>query len=154
MLDRAAADRMLVEAYHFPFPASGHIARNGKGYELVATSGGRCSPQRHSRRRENASGHVVPATGIATIAHANRLEAPMAASSFRLYTLIVASAFALAVAMPAFAVDSPSPMADKPKAEKPAANTDTAKKKKKAAPRRRTRNPSASSSTATRPRMR
>jgi glyoxylase-like metal-dependent hydrolase (beta-lactamase superfamily II) len=35
MLDRAAADRMLVEAYHFPFPASGHIVRNGRGYELV-----------------------------------------------------------------------------------------------------------------------
>ena len=35
MLDRAAADRMLVEAYHFPFPATGHIARSGKGYELV-----------------------------------------------------------------------------------------------------------------------
>jgi glyoxylase-like metal-dependent hydrolase (beta-lactamase superfamily II) len=35
MLDRASADRMLVEAYHFPFPATGHIARNGKGYELV-----------------------------------------------------------------------------------------------------------------------
>jgi glyoxylase-like metal-dependent hydrolase (beta-lactamase superfamily II) len=35
MLDRAAADRMLVEAYHFPFPASGHIIRSGSGYELV-----------------------------------------------------------------------------------------------------------------------
>ena len=35
MLDRAAADRMLVEAYHFPFPASGHIARVGAGYEFV-----------------------------------------------------------------------------------------------------------------------
>jgi glyoxylase-like metal-dependent hydrolase (beta-lactamase superfamily II) len=35
MLDRAAADRMLVEAYHFPFPACGHIVRSGKGYELV-----------------------------------------------------------------------------------------------------------------------
>jgi glyoxylase-like metal-dependent hydrolase (beta-lactamase superfamily II) len=35
MLDRAASDRMLVEAYHFPFPACGHIARNGKSYELV-----------------------------------------------------------------------------------------------------------------------
>jgi glyoxylase-like metal-dependent hydrolase (beta-lactamase superfamily II) len=35
MLDRAAADRMLVEAYHFPFPASGHIVRRGSGYELV-----------------------------------------------------------------------------------------------------------------------
>ena len=35
MLDRAAADRMLVEGYHFPFPACGHIVRSGKGYEVV-----------------------------------------------------------------------------------------------------------------------
>jgi glyoxylase-like metal-dependent hydrolase (beta-lactamase superfamily II) len=35
MLDRAASDCMLVEAYHFPFPASGHIVRSGSGYELV-----------------------------------------------------------------------------------------------------------------------
>lgn len=35
MLDRAAADRMLVEAYHFPFPACGHIMRTRTGYELV-----------------------------------------------------------------------------------------------------------------------
>ncbi|MFA6265907.1 MAG: MBL fold metallo-hydrolase [Pseudolabrys sp.] len=35
MLDRAAADRMLVEAYHFPFPACGHMVRAGAGYELV-----------------------------------------------------------------------------------------------------------------------
>jgi len=35
MLDRAAADRMLVEAYHFPFPACGHIVKSGSGYELV-----------------------------------------------------------------------------------------------------------------------
>jgi len=35
MLDRAAADRMLVEAFHFPFPACGHIARTRSGYELV-----------------------------------------------------------------------------------------------------------------------
>jgi len=35
MLDRAAADRMLVEAYHFPFPACGHITKTGGGYELV-----------------------------------------------------------------------------------------------------------------------
>lgn len=35
MLDQAAADRMLVEAYHFPFPACGHIARTATGYELV-----------------------------------------------------------------------------------------------------------------------
>jgi glyoxylase-like metal-dependent hydrolase (beta-lactamase superfamily II) len=35
LLDRAAADRMLVHGYHFPFPASGYIARSGNGYEVV-----------------------------------------------------------------------------------------------------------------------
>jgi glyoxylase-like metal-dependent hydrolase (beta-lactamase superfamily II) len=35
LLDRAAADRMLVQGYHFPFPASGYIAKEGKGYEFV-----------------------------------------------------------------------------------------------------------------------
>ncbi len=35
LLDRAAADRMLVQGYHFPFPASGYIARRGTGYDLV-----------------------------------------------------------------------------------------------------------------------
>jgi glyoxylase-like metal-dependent hydrolase (beta-lactamase superfamily II) len=35
MLDQAASDRMFVEAYHFPFPACGHIVRAGSGYELV-----------------------------------------------------------------------------------------------------------------------
>src|SRR4029078_4545003 len=35
MLARAASDRMLVEAYHFPFPACGHIARSGRSYEFV-----------------------------------------------------------------------------------------------------------------------
>jgi hypothetical protein len=35
MLDRAAADRMLVEAFHFPFPACGHMIKTGAGYELV-----------------------------------------------------------------------------------------------------------------------
>jgi glyoxylase-like metal-dependent hydrolase (beta-lactamase superfamily II) len=34
MLDRAASDRMLVEAYHFPFPACGHIIKTKTGYEL------------------------------------------------------------------------------------------------------------------------
>ena len=38
-------------------------------------------------------------------------------TSFRITALIAASAFGLAVAMPAFAVDSPSPTPDKPKAE-------------------------------------
>lgn len=36
MLDRAAADRMLVEAFHFPFPACGHIVKRALGYELVS----------------------------------------------------------------------------------------------------------------------
>jgi glyoxylase-like metal-dependent hydrolase (beta-lactamase superfamily II) len=35
LLDRAAADRMLVQGYHFPFPASGHIVRRGSGFEFV-----------------------------------------------------------------------------------------------------------------------
>jgi glyoxylase-like metal-dependent hydrolase (beta-lactamase superfamily II) len=35
LLDRATADRMLVHGYHFPFPALGHIARRGGGYEFV-----------------------------------------------------------------------------------------------------------------------
>jgi hypothetical protein len=35
MLDRAAADKMLVQGYHFPFPASGHIGKTATGYELV-----------------------------------------------------------------------------------------------------------------------
>jgi len=35
MLDRAAADRMLVEAYHFPFPACGHMIKTATGFELT-----------------------------------------------------------------------------------------------------------------------
>jgi glyoxylase-like metal-dependent hydrolase (beta-lactamase superfamily II) len=35
MLDRAAADKMLVQGYHFPFPASGHIVKTASGYDLV-----------------------------------------------------------------------------------------------------------------------
>jgi glyoxylase-like metal-dependent hydrolase (beta-lactamase superfamily II) len=35
MLDRAAADKMTVQGYHFPFPATGHIAKRGNGYEFV-----------------------------------------------------------------------------------------------------------------------
>jgi tetratricopeptide (TPR) repeat protein len=53
----------------------------------------------------------------------------MTASSIRLYALIAASAFALA--LPARAVDSPSPMADQPKAQTaPTTGTKAAKKKK------------------------
>src|SRR6478736_6467989 len=35
MLDRVSADRMLIEAYHFPFPACGHIAKTASSYEFV-----------------------------------------------------------------------------------------------------------------------
>jgi len=35
LLDRVAADRMLVTGYHFPFPACGHIVKHGGGYEHV-----------------------------------------------------------------------------------------------------------------------
>jgi len=35
LLDRAAADRMLVTGYHFPFPDCGHIVKRGAGYEHV-----------------------------------------------------------------------------------------------------------------------
>ncbi len=34
LLDRAAAEKMLVAGYHFPFPACGHISRAGSGYEF------------------------------------------------------------------------------------------------------------------------
>ncbi len=35
ILDRVSADKMLVQGYHFPFPACGHIASRGDGYEFV-----------------------------------------------------------------------------------------------------------------------
>jgi glyoxylase-like metal-dependent hydrolase (beta-lactamase superfamily II) len=35
MLDRAAADRMLVQGYHFPFPGSGHIVRTASGFDFA-----------------------------------------------------------------------------------------------------------------------
>ena len=36
LLERAAIDRMLVQGYHFPFPASGYITKTGAhGYDLV-----------------------------------------------------------------------------------------------------------------------
>jgi len=35
MLDRVVADRMLVQAYHFPFPACGHMVKTATGYDLV-----------------------------------------------------------------------------------------------------------------------
>jgi glyoxylase-like metal-dependent hydrolase (beta-lactamase superfamily II) len=35
LLDMAATERMQVAFYHAPFPATGHISRDGNGYELV-----------------------------------------------------------------------------------------------------------------------
>ena len=34
LLDRAAADKLLVTAYHWPFPALGHVTKEGNGYRL------------------------------------------------------------------------------------------------------------------------
>ena len=34
LLDRAAADKMLVGGYHWPFPAVGYIAKEASGYRL------------------------------------------------------------------------------------------------------------------------
>jgi glyoxylase-like metal-dependent hydrolase (beta-lactamase superfamily II) len=33
--DMAAADKMIVVGYHFPYPCVGHVEKNGKGYRLV-----------------------------------------------------------------------------------------------------------------------
>jgi glyoxylase-like metal-dependent hydrolase (beta-lactamase superfamily II) len=35
IFDRAAADRMLITGYHFPFPATGHLIKTATGYEHV-----------------------------------------------------------------------------------------------------------------------
>lgn len=35
LLDQAAADKMMIHGYHFPFPAMGHLAKTPSGFELV-----------------------------------------------------------------------------------------------------------------------
>jgi hypothetical protein len=35
LLDMVSSDRMQVAFYHAPFPAVGHIAKDGTGFELV-----------------------------------------------------------------------------------------------------------------------
>jgi glyoxylase-like metal-dependent hydrolase (beta-lactamase superfamily II) len=35
MLDRAATDKSLIQAMHFPFPGTGHIVKDGSGYQFV-----------------------------------------------------------------------------------------------------------------------
>ncbi len=35
LLDRAAADKMLMHGYHFPFPAFGYVRKAGAGYDVV-----------------------------------------------------------------------------------------------------------------------
>jgi len=32
LLDRVVADKVMVTGYHFPFPAVGTIAKDGRGY--------------------------------------------------------------------------------------------------------------------------
>ncbi len=39
-LDRAAADRVLVASYHLPFPAVGHVVRDGAAYRWVPAEWG------------------------------------------------------------------------------------------------------------------
>jgi hypothetical protein len=38
VFDMAAADRIRIQGYHFPFPASGHIAREGDGYAFIPSA--------------------------------------------------------------------------------------------------------------------
>jgi glyoxylase-like metal-dependent hydrolase (beta-lactamase superfamily II) len=35
LLDMAASERLLLTGFHFPFPATGHVVRDGDGYRLV-----------------------------------------------------------------------------------------------------------------------
>jgi glyoxylase-like metal-dependent hydrolase (beta-lactamase superfamily II) len=35
LLERATVDKMLVQGYHFPFPAAGHIVRTATGYDVA-----------------------------------------------------------------------------------------------------------------------
>jgi glyoxylase-like metal-dependent hydrolase (beta-lactamase superfamily II) len=35
LLDQAVADKMLVQGYHFPFPACGHVTKSGANYDFV-----------------------------------------------------------------------------------------------------------------------
>jgi glyoxylase-like metal-dependent hydrolase (beta-lactamase superfamily II) len=38
MLDRAATDKSLIQAMHFPFPGAGHIVKDGNGYRFDPVS--------------------------------------------------------------------------------------------------------------------
>lgn len=38
LLDMAAQERMILAGYHFPFPAHGHVAKDGAGYRYVPAS--------------------------------------------------------------------------------------------------------------------
>lgn len=40
VLDMAATDRIRVTGYHFPFPATGHLAREGEGYRFYRDAWG------------------------------------------------------------------------------------------------------------------
>lgn len=38
LYDMAAAEKMLIQGFHFPFPAAGHVEKDGDGYRLVPIS--------------------------------------------------------------------------------------------------------------------
>jgi hypothetical protein len=38
LYDMAAADKMMVQGYHFPFPSLGYVEKAGNGYRLVPAS--------------------------------------------------------------------------------------------------------------------
>jgi glyoxylase-like metal-dependent hydrolase (beta-lactamase superfamily II) len=38
LLDRIVADRLRITGYHFPFPATGFIAKSGSGYQFVPST--------------------------------------------------------------------------------------------------------------------
>jgi glyoxylase-like metal-dependent hydrolase (beta-lactamase superfamily II) len=38
IFDMAATDRIPVQGYHFPFPATGHIGKHGDGYKFIPTA--------------------------------------------------------------------------------------------------------------------
>jgi glyoxylase-like metal-dependent hydrolase (beta-lactamase superfamily II) len=38
LYDMAAADKLLIQGYHYPFPAAGYIEKDGQGYRLVPIS--------------------------------------------------------------------------------------------------------------------
>ena len=66
LFDRAAADRMLVTGYHFPFPACGHLIKTASGYEHVPVrvAADAVAPAQKDRRPAFAAGLPDPAAFV------------------------------------------------------------------------------------------